>query len=79
MHKKCAQLMWDSFDVTYAVLLLHTHKYQPPGGVGGYMTPLIFVFQVSKRQFLCNKEKYQQQIPCVTNTIFVSQIWITLV
>ena len=34
----------------------------------------LFVFQVLKRQSLCRTEKCQEDIPCVANTIFVSQI-----
>ena len=32
-YEKCARLLRGSFNVTYAVLLLRAHKYQPPGGV----------------------------------------------
>ena len=34
-YKKCERLLRNSFNVTYAVLLLHTHKCRPPGGVQG--------------------------------------------
>ena len=32
-YEKCARLLWNAFNVTYAVYLLHAHKCGPPGGV----------------------------------------------
>ena len=32
-YKNCAQLLHNSFNVTYAILLSHTQKFQPPRGV----------------------------------------------
>ena len=32
-YDKCVQLLWNSFDVTYAILLLYSHKCRPPVGV----------------------------------------------
>ena len=32
-YEKCARLLRNSFNVTCAILLIHAHKYQPPGGV----------------------------------------------
>ena len=31
-YKRCAQLMRNGFNITYAVLLLRAQKCQPPGG-----------------------------------------------
>ena len=34
MYEKCARLLRNSYNVTYAVLVLHAHKCQTPGDVG---------------------------------------------
>ena len=34
-YKICAQLMCKPYNVTHAILLLHTHKFRPPGDVRG--------------------------------------------
>ena len=33
MYRKCAQLLGNAFNDTYAIDLLHSQKCQPPGGV----------------------------------------------
>ena len=33
MYKKCAQLLGNGFNATYAVYLLLAHTFQPPEGV----------------------------------------------
>ena len=35
-YEKCAQLLWNAFNVTHAVLLLRAHTFRSPGGVKVY-------------------------------------------
>ena len=44
MYEKCAQLVRNVYNVTYAILLPHIHKYQPPGCVIRYPQVYIILY-----------------------------------
>ena len=76
-YKKCTRLLWNAFNVTYAILSLYVHEFRPPGGVKNHraLYKLLHLYRLKYYYRDYISESVAAQFDKKT-TINIRQLWL---